>query len=70
MANKKCKKCAFYSDAPDKQDGVTERYCNVLGEQVGPNYGCPLWKKKWKIEETTCCDMQEEAKRREGEQGL
>lgn len=48
MANKKCKKCDHYSAEPDKQDGVTERYCDIFGEQVSPNDGCPLWKKKEK----------------------
>lgn len=39
-----CKTCAHYNESPDKQDGVTERYCEVVDCQVGPNNTCPYHK--------------------------
>ena len=39
-----CKTCVHYDESPDKQDGVTERYCCVVDRQVGPNQGCLLHK--------------------------
>lgn len=50
--NKKCKNCAHYISEPDKQDGVTERYCTETSERVNPNWTCPLWTKDISKKET------------------